>query len=155
MIYRCNTCEKLKWHTDFGMTWSNENNKDYRRKQCYACQRKKHAFRVEHNLMYRMMRLLQQITARSKKKGIACDLDLTWLMKKAKQGICEVTGIKLNFSKKGKRAKAYGGSVDRKDSSKGYTKDNCQFVCWIYNRAKGSSSHELVIEFAKALLQNE
>jgi hypothetical protein len=37
-------------------------------------------------------------------------------------------------------------SVDRKDSSKGYTKDNTQIVCRFYNLGKTDNSNDDVIE---------
>jgi len=42
-------------------------------------------------------------------------------------------------------------SLDRVDSSKGYTKDNVQLVCRIYNTAKGNGTKEDVMKMVDAL----
>lgn len=45
-------------------------------------------------------------------------------------------------------------SLDRKDSSEGYTEDNVQFVTWMYNAAKGKTgTEEHLIEFCLALVK--
>jgi hypothetical protein len=45
-------------------------------------------------------------------------------------------------------------SVDRIDSSKGYTKDNIQFVCVIAQYAKHSFSENELLSFCRAVVQN-
>lgn len=106
--------------------------------------------------VYRMTnpitRMLTMAHTRSKKMGFPSDLTREWLDEKLAKGCCEVTGLKfeLLFGEKS----PYLPSIDRIDSSKGYTQDNCQLVCWIYNRAKGVDTDADVLVLAKAIVEH-
>ena len=65
---------------------------------------------------------------------------------------CEVTGMPFNprFWAAGPKG-PWSPSVDRIDPKKGYIKDNCQLVIWMYNAAKQEFSHDDVVLFASAL----
>jgi hypothetical protein len=76
--------------------------------------------------------ILWRIRMRAKKKGIVCELTKEWLQARLDAGVCELTG--LPFTPQGLLAPAMP-SVDRKDSSKGYTPDNCRLICWALNAA--------------------
>jgi hypothetical protein len=80
------------------------------------------------------------------------DLTVDWIADKIEKGFCEVTGLPFDLERDGERtARAFCPSIDRIDCSKGYTTDNVQVVCWIYNRSKGVDSHETVLRFAEAI----
>ncbi len=64
-------------------------------------------------------------------------------------GLCEVTN--LPFVPSEKKMGPFLPSVDRTDPKKGYTKDNCKMVIWMYNAAKGSNTHDYVMIMARAL----
>lgn len=65
---------------------------------------------------------------------------------------CRQTGILFDFSTmKGKRS--FGPTIDRIDNSRGYTIDNIQIVCNIYNMAKNEFTHDDVMKFAIALIE--
>lgn len=59
-------------------------------------------------------------------------------------GICKYLNIPLTFK---------NFSVDRIDNSKGYTKDNIQFISMKANSMKNSASNAQLIEFAKNILK--
>lgn len=67
-------------------------------------------------------------------------------------GRCELTGIEfaLNVAKR----HPMSPSLDRIDSSKGYTPDNCQFVLWAINAFKTTGTMDEMYQMAKALLSN-
>ena len=48
--------------------------------------------------------------------------------------------------------KQLAASLDRIDSSKGYTKDNCEIVSWWYNCAKQTYSNDEVLFFCKLVV---
>ncbi len=73
-------------------------------------------------------------------------------------GKCEVTGLAFSLNRPKTRReslRAWGPSVDRVDPLKGYTRDNCRLVCWMYNAAKGVSSDEDVMTMARALVARQ
>lgn len=57
---------------------------------------------------------------------------------------CILTGIPFDWGFGGKfRANPFAPSIDRRDSSKGYTYDNIQIVCYIVNLAKNQYPIEM------------
>jgi hypothetical protein len=102
----------------------------------------------------RATHMLNNARSRAKRKGYEFDLDHDFILQKLSKGVCEVTGLpfvfKLNGGK-GHKTNSFSPSLERKDNSKGYTKDNVQIVCWIYNRAKGAFPLEDLILMVKAL----
>lgn len=73
----------------------------------------------------------------AKLKGLEFDLDLHFpeLRARVDRGVCEVTGVKLDLSNpKGHNLKRPTAlSIDRVDSSKGYTINNVRVVCLAVN----------------------
>lgn len=72
------------------------------------------------------------------------DLSLDWLMAlyETQNGKCAVTGVTMTFSSGGAPTNI---SVDRKDSTRPYDRDNVHLVCQAINYMKGNLPHE---EFA-------
>lgn len=66
---------------------------------------------------------------------------------------CEKTG--LPFSKTGSGEQPWQRSVDQISPGAGYTEENTQAVCLIYNYAKHTWTHEDVVKFARALVAKE
>lgn len=83
----------------------------------------------------RVSTILSACYQRAKKKGLEFSLTEEWMLEKLRGGICEITGTKLQYGARGfnERNRPWGPSIDRKDRSKGYTPENCQLVCWLYN----------------------
>lgn len=98
--------------------------------------------------------ILIQMKRRAKQKGFECSITKDELKALRASGICAATGIRFIWEGPDKH-NPWAPSVDRIDSSKGYTLENCQVVCWIYNWAKGNWHPDVVLEMAKALIKNE
>jgi hypothetical protein len=108
--------------------------------------------RTQEDHLLRAGRLCTWIRTRAARCGMEFDLTREWIAERLAVGVCEVTGLPLELSKPpGSRFHPWAPSVDRIDSKKGYTQDNCRVVCWIYNMAKSEWSDEVVMTFAKAL----
>jgi len=73
------------------------------------------------------------------------DIDKTFLVGlwDKQDGYCALSGLKMEH----KYGLLKSASVDRIDSSKGYTKDNVQLVCKFINLGKQESTNEEVIQF--------
>lgn len=92
------------------------------------------------------------IADRAMKKGWKFDLTNEWYWQRVNAGVCEKTGLPF-VNKKGKKS-PFQPSVDRINSSRGYTQDNCQVVCLIFNLAKNKFTEKDVYKFARAFVEN-
>ena len=52
------------------------------------------------NYFSKLKHKLQRLRKRAKRKGIDFNLNRAWIAKKLNQGYCEVTGIRLDYSKR-------------------------------------------------------
>jgi len=106
-----------------------------------------------------LMQSLNRIMTKSKKANKLCDLTLEFLEDKLRTQDfkCIKTGIPFIIStgKKINGRSPWSISIDQIIPNKGYTKDNIQLVCLMYNLCKGVWSDEEVKQFAKAIRDYE
>ena len=95
----------------------------------------------------RWRRLHSAAKNRAKAKGIPFALTHRWVQERLLAGTCEVTGATFALSA-GKPA-PLSASIDRIDSSKGYTPENSRMVIWAFNRMKGDMSDDETFAIAK------
>jgi hypothetical protein len=135
----------------------NNSSKDRLQYKCRACDVKYQAQRRDANkdqfteysreyqrgrrqdFEYRLKMLINASKQRAKEKGREHSITVADL--KAiypTDGCCPIFGIKLEFNEAGFRDSS--PSIDRIDSSKGYTLDNIQVISWKANRIKGAAS---------------
>lgn len=94
--------------------------------------------------------LWNQARKRARDKG----LEFTLLVSDIKiPEYCPIMGEKLEYIPKGFHE--YSPSIDRIDSSKGYTIDNIQIISSLANRMKWNATREQLIIFAKGILALE
>lgn len=77
----------------------------------------------------RLLRLARSSAARTNREFALTEADLPH------SDVCPLLGVRMV-------GKDYCASVDRIDSSKGYTPDNVQIISWRANKLKGDSSWE-------------
>jgi hypothetical protein len=89
---------------------------------------------------------------RAKKKNINFDLDIEFIINlyEKQNGLCALSKETLTFE----RNNFKNLSIDRVNSSKGYTKDNVQLVCEIVNCMKLDLNVEDFILFCKKIVGN-
>ena len=95
---------------------------------------------------------LIRMKKRAKKRGLDFNLDIKWLDEKFSRIVCEATGVDFIINDD-VIINPNHPSIDRIDSNKGYTKDNCRIVTMIYNVAKGDQSEEVLIEWSKLFVE--
>lgn len=95
---------------------------------------------------------MQRSKENASKYKFECDLTPEWIESKIKKGRCEVTNIPFVLTR---GHHPFAPSMDRIDSSKGYTMDNIQIVVLIYNTAKRQFCHDDVMLLAKALVNRD
>ena len=154
----CNSCHEKKSRTKFGKLNSSV---DGLRNTCKLCRRKKtssesleikkersaKSLKYFKNKPFRVM--LSRCKSNHNKKGMI-DFDLTEeflseLYEKQK-GKCFWSGIDLSIDNVG-LSKLNSLSVDRIDSSIGYTKNNIVLCCKFYNLGKGNTDKDYFINF--------
>lgn len=96
---------------------------------------------------------LNSAKARAKKKKLEFNLTIQWC-KDNWTGKCALTGIYFYTLKPNKKQIFQWNSctIDRIDSSKGYTQDNCRFILFCINAFKGTMSDKEMLNVAAKLL---
>lgn len=94
--------------------------------------------------------LFKQAKSRAKLKGHEFNLELQDIVIPEK---CPIMGVKMEWIPYG--FNPYSPSIDRIDSTKGYTKDNIQVISSIANRMKWNATREQLITFCKGVLALE
>lgn len=163
----CSHCKIEKPFTDFTKNRSAKDGLQYRCRSCdLAYQTKRRAENYDESLEYsrkyqrnrrqnydyRLQMLINASKQRAKTKNREHSITVEDI--KAifpEDGCCPIFGMKLEFNQAGFRENS--PSIDRIDSSKGYTKDNIQIISWKANRIKGYASIE-ELEMLVAYLKN-
>lgn len=144
---RCGRCGETKPTTEFNF---HSVTKDGLQGNCRLCRSVKVALAVDGWSYVAIHRVYASVSSR-RKRGLDCefDIDSAWLDSRITEiGYrCELSGVKFNMDDS--RSPAHP-SIDRIDSSCGYTKDNCQIVCCSINYAKNDLTQA---EFAAFLAQ--
>lgn len=96
--------------------------------------------------------ILSSMKQRSKKKNLQ---EPEWTIEEIKEIIkewhCNITNIKFTFNGTKTEKNPFGPSPDRIDNNIGYTKENTQWVCTIYNLMKNTFLEEDVKKFISSL----
>ena len=101
--------------------------------------------------------LITNARKRAVHKGEVFELDHNWTVEQLEKnnGRCSVTGVLLEFDRAStsrSMACPWAPSIDRIDSSIGYTQENSRLVCWAYNLAKGTWTDEIVEVWVKSMM---
>ena len=141
---RCKTCEKL-WKQDYYKKNTEhiiDRNKNYKKENGPWYNKS-----IEHRLRY----ISQVGVIRANKKNIEWNLSLSFLLTlwEKQQSMCAYSGVPLTFEDN----HPHTVSLDRLDSSKGYTEDNVQFVCTIVNYIKQRFNEDVFFDYCKLVTQ--
>ena len=153
---RCSKCQTTKTLSEFNKTKTNKDGLSYLCKDCNretakAYRQRNHkryyenqkAKRAEENVF--ISQTLYNLKTRSKKKGLEVTVTQEFLLEllQASEYKCSVTGLSMNLeTHPRKKANPFKASLDRKDSAKGYTQDNVQWVCWSVNQIKSDKTEK-------------
>jgi hypothetical protein len=81
-------------------------------------------------------------------------LDPQNISERIAKGVCEATGLPFDMAPGPDKhhANPWAPSLDRRDSSKGYTQSNVQVVVSAYNYAKQEWSADVLLKLARAII---
>ena len=157
------TCKECEIEKPFSEFYEDSESKEGRRLQCKECckrwqktwreQQPQEARSKAHKkwrLNNRGSALLTLARHRAKQKGLEFTLAPEDIDPKIKQGFCALTGIRFNL----KNGKTWDSpSIDRIDSSKGYSKDNVRVVLYCVNVMANVWGSDKIIEIAAAIVK--
>lgn len=105
-------------------------------KECHRAYCKQRHEDNYNNIPYRMRQLAQTVKQRAKAKNLYCDITTEELIDLyPEDGKCPVFNTDMVFGNGD-----YSPSLDRIDSAKGYTKDNCMFISKRANTIKSNAT---------------
>ena len=153
---QCASCGKSKKLEKF--------NKDRRRTQgrrgsCRKCEQKRN--REYYQASYtvaerRMRRAFHAAKQRAKKRGADFTITMDDVLPQVELGYCSVTKIPFSHeAMPNRRRNPFAPSIDRIDSSKGYTPDNIRVVIFAFNLMLADFGAEVFGEVAKAYLKEQ
>ena len=124
--------------------------KDYQRKKKYIAERDKNRKEIykTHN-PFRLMISALKLGAKRRNLEFLITFEELQAIWEQQNGKCYYTGIPMNFTYSLSLPKQM--SLDRKDSSKGYTKENCVLCCQFINYAKHDYKMEDFLAFLDEL----
>ena len=94
--------------------------------------------------------LLTQAKRRAKERDLAFDLTREWAIARWTNH-CEITGLPFVLGTVDHYPRS--PSIDRIDSSQGYTQDNCRFILFAVNSLRGKGTDEEMVEIAQAIVR--
>lgn len=102
----------------------------------------------------RALSLIKAARRRSKQKNLEFNLTLKDVLPQIEKGICQLTELPFDLIPPGrKKRNPYSPSIDRIDSSKGYTPDNIRIVLVAVNDCINQYGDDTILPILKALVK--
>jgi hypothetical protein len=165
----CNSCKEPKPFTSFTKNKASPDGLQYKCRPCdVAYQAKRRLENPELRLdyqrsyqknrrkdyTYRLQMLINASKQRAKNKDREHNISVEDIKNIfPEDGCCPIFGMKLEFNNAGFRETS--PSIDRIDSTKGYTPDNIQIISWKANRIKGYATLQELEMLLAYLTQGE
>ena len=146
---QCYKCGETKLITLFS---KDKSKRDGVQTACAQCKRIEMAKRRA-SPYGRSQNLISDARNSSKKRKLEINISRDWIEEKLNRGICELTGLPFDFTpSKNTYLNKFAPSLDRINSSKGYTKDNVRVVLCAVNLALGQYNDEEMLPILKAMI---
>lgn len=175
MTKTCNACNKEKPLEEFGLQTSRDKGTNFHKNptykaQCKACIAEYARNWRKNNTNYKgsgkitkypeedrlllsaiSSRLTDAKTRTKKYNKPECDVDRDYLYSlfKKQNGRCAYSGVELSLQKSSPLVL----SLDQIDPTKGYIKDNVQWLAWAVNRAKGDMDEQTFLDMCRVITE--
>jgi hypothetical protein len=119
---------------------------------CISCHSAYTAKRYTESFRNMLLRRVASMKSVSRRKGIhyaTITVDQLEQLLKQQNGKCFYSGLPMSHQRD-----PYAVSVDRRDSSQGYTLDNIVLTCWIVNDLKGDLPEQTFLDLCRAIAAN-
>ena len=159
---KCAICNTIKDKSEF---YKNNSRKDGLSSSCIVCsrnasplilaKRKLRKLTSEQIKVEKLQAIFWGAKSRAKKKNIPFSITFDWLKEQfiKQNGLCCLTGIKLECGEKGKTP--FSPSLDQIVPNSGYTTNNCRLVCTAINIALSNFGTNTFKVLAEGFLKNE
>ena len=161
-------CPEHGEHADWNLRVriGQKNNAPYRTLECCPCRRATARDGYERKLPQERTAYRESIRGkaytlaygaqrRAAKAGLPCSITQEWIVDQyeLQDGRCAYTGWRFDNTSTGRgyARNFYGMSLDRVDSTDGYTAENTRLICWGVNRAKGDLPMQTFVEMCRAV----
>ena len=161
MLYLCNKCKQYLPKNKFNIDNTNlHGRRGNLCRECKDCQRKRYYAERQRllnddyaALRYKLQAALKSARRRAKEYNRYIDIDLEYLfyLWTAQNGKCALKGMQMPYKFSEGRVNS-NLSIDRIDSTKGYSKDNVQLVCMAANQMKNDLSMEELTSLCSMIL---
>lgn len=155
----CLICKEYKLEGEFDIN----NDKIYRKHRDSRCKKCKDLQREKRRICNRGNGSLERVLLerfhgakdRAKKSGLIIDFNTDFLIElwNIQKGKCAISNIDMTYIIFSGRINT-NVSIDRRDSSIGYIKNNVQLVCMAINQMKSDLTQEELIYFCKNVINN-
>ena len=153
----CNKCKQYKQESCFSSNGSKSSVRNFRKYICNECSKNRKMIldnnrTVSEKLKMCLNHRLLGAKRRSKKLNIVSDLTLNFLLDlwNKQNGLCALSNIPMTFDEGSGRVSS-NVSIDQKNPSCGYTKDNVQLVCMECNQIKSDFTLEEIYKYCKGI----
>lgn len=119
--------------------------------ECFKSQRKiaRRTYNVSRDSRFRELLRTSRYRSRDKSDLSVAFLNELW---DKQAGLCFYSGLPMILKKFGTGRSPYSVSIDRKDSSIGYLKNNTVLCCWAVNAGKNNFSIEEYVKICSAVV---
>lgn len=112
--------------------------------------------KAKNPVQYYSVSLMANTRYRAKRMGVEHTITKDWLVARLQVGLCEATGLPFDMGRsESTHCNPRVPSIDRIDSTKGYTPENCQVVMVWYNVAKNDYIEDDILELMRAVVKNK
>ncbi len=160
----CFVCGESKEIFDYYVNRSKKDGRDHYCKKCRSKDARNWALSHSGNMSLRqkkykislngiLSRKVNNARSRARNKKLVCDITPKFIRElyDKQEGKCALTGFEMTILI-GKGRQYRNISIDRIDSSSGYSKNNVQLVCFIANVMKYNLSQDKLVEYCSAIV---
>jgi len=144
-VNKCDECLKIE-KREYAREWARRNPEKARAR----CKKHRDKIKKENPKLYKCRQMAGSAQKRAKKHGWDFEINGDYLYSIAPD-YCPILGVKIDYTANDKRK--YSASIDRIDSSKGYTKDNVQIISYLANLMKSNATPEEMVKFAEYVIR--